>query len=283
MANSGAEEMFSLKGKVAALTGGAGVLCGAIAEGYARAGATVYLLDINEEQARAQAEKLRKATRAKEIIPLHCDVLDKAGIEKARDEIIRRSGRIDILVNGAGGNHPSATTKPDEGITFADLPEEAFRRVFDLNFIGTVLCSQVFGRAMADQGSGSIINIASMSGITPLTRIPAYSAAKAAVINFSRWLAVDLAQNFSPKIRVNAIAPGFFDTPQNHFLLYREQDGKEVLTERGKAIVAATPQGAFGKPQDLVGAATWLASDSAAFVTGAVICIDGGFSAFSGV
>ncbi len=277
------QDIFTLEGKAAALTGGGGVLCGAIAGGYAAAGANVYLLDIDDQQAREQAEALKKRTGKSGITPLHCDVLDRGSIEKALDEIIRRSGRIDILVNGAGGNDPAATTKPEEGVTFADLPEEAFRRVFDLNLTGTVLCSQVFGRTMAEQGAGCIINIASLSGITPLTRIPAYSAAKAAVVNFTRWLAVDLAQNFSAKIRVNAIAPGFFDTPQNHFLLYEEQGGEEVLTERGRVIIAATPQGAFGKPEDLVGAARWLASESAAFVTGAVIAVDGGFSAFSGV
>jgi NAD(P)-dependent dehydrogenase (short-subunit alcohol dehydrogenase family) len=283
MGNQGTGKLFSLDGKVAALTGGGGVLCGAIAAGYAAAGASVYLLDISDEQTQREADRLKKETGRRDVVALHCDVLDRASIEKVCGEIGARSGRIDVLVNGAGGNHPAATTKPDEGVTFADLPEEAFRRVFDLNMMGTVLCSQVFGRAMADQGSGSIINIASMSGITPLTRIPAYSAAKAAVINFTRWLAVDLAQNFSPRIRVNAIAPGFFDTAQNHFLLYEDRGGEEVLTARGKAIVAATPQGTFGRPEDLVGAATWLASDAAAFVTGAVIAIDGGFSAFSGV
>jgi len=276
-------DSFSLDGKVAALTGGGGVLCGAIAAGYARAGAAVYLLDINDEQPRGQAPRLRDATGKDDIVSVHCDVLDRGSIETALGQIVSRSGRVDILVNGAGGNHPGATTKMDEGVTFFDLSVEAFRRVFDLNIVGTVLCSQVFGKALADQGSGSIINIASMSGITPLTRIPAYSAAKAAVINFTQWLAVDVAQNFSGKVRINAIAPGFFDTKQNHFLLYREQDGEDVLTERGKAIVAATPQGAFGKPEDLVGAAVWLASAASSFVTGTVVAIDGGFSAFSGV
>jgi NAD(P)-dependent dehydrogenase (short-subunit alcohol dehydrogenase family) len=278
-----AQNLFSLDGKVALLTGGGGVLCGAIARGYALAGAHVYLLDINDEQTKAQAARLRKETGKDDVVPLHCDVLDRASIETALGEVVARSGRVDVLVNGAGGNHPDATTKPEQGVTFADLPAEAFRRVFDLNLIGTVLCSQVFGRAMAGQGSGCIINISSMSGLTPLTRIPAYSAAKAAVINFTQWLAVDLARNHSTRIRVNTIAPGFFHTAQNHFLLYTEKGGKEELSERGKAIIAATPQATFGTPDDLVGAAVWLASDSAAFVTGAVIAVDGGFSAFSGV
>jgi NAD(P)-dependent dehydrogenase (short-subunit alcohol dehydrogenase family) len=276
-------DIFSLAGRVAALTGGGGVLCGAIAAGYARAGTSVFLLDIDEARTRDQAERLCAETGSKSIEPLHCDVLDRASIEAVLGEIVGRAGRIDILVNGAGGNHPKATTNPADGVTFADLPEDAFRRVFELNLMGTVLCSQVFGKTMAEQAAGCIINIASMAGITPLTRVPAYSAAKAAVISFTQWLAVDLAQNASPKIRVNAIAPGFFDTAQNHFLLYAEKGGEEQLTDRGKTIIAATPQGAFGEPEDLVGAAIWLASDSAAFVTGAVIPIDGGFSAFSGV
>jgi NAD(P)-dependent dehydrogenase (short-subunit alcohol dehydrogenase family) len=274
--------LFSLDGKTAALTGGGGVLCGAIAGGYAAAGATVYLLDINDEQTRAQAARLVRDTGGA-VKALHCNVLDRASIEQARDTILDEAGKVDVLVNGAGGNHPDATTKMDEGITFADLPEAAFRRVFDLNLMGTVLCSQVFGRTMAKQGSGCIINISSMSGITPLTRVPAYSAAKAAVVNFTQWLAVDLAQNFSTKVRVNAIAPGFFHTQQNHFLLYRKTDGGEELSKRGEAIIAATPLATFGTPEDLVGAAVWLASDSARFVTGAVIAIDGGFSAYSGV
>ncbi len=276
-------DTFSLAGKAAALTGGGGVLCGAIAAGYARAGASVFLLDIDEERTRQQAERLRAEAGSENITPLRCDVLDRASIEAALGEIVERAGRVDILVNGAGGNHPKATTNPAEGVTFADLPEDAFRRVFDLNLMGTVLCSQVFGKAMAEQGAGCIVNIASMAGMTPLTRIPAYSAAKAAVINFTQWLAVDMAQNASPKIRINAIAPGFFDTAQNHFLLFAEKGGKEVLTDRGKTIIGATPQGVFGKPEDLVGVAIWLASDSAAFVTGAVIPVDGGFSAFAGV
>lgn len=277
------KDLFSLDGKVAALTGGGGVLCGAIARGYALAGARVYLLDINDEQTSAQAVRLCEETGCDRISAMHCDVLDRASIEQARDAILDEAGQVDVLVNGAGGNHPDVTTKPDEDVTFFDLPMEAFRKVLDLNMVGTVLCSQVFGKSMATAGCGTIINISSMSGITPLTRIPAYSAAKAAVINFTQWLAVDLAHNHSTAIRVNTIAPGFFHTAQNHFLLYAEKDGKEDLSERGKAIIAATPQAAFGTPEDLVGAAVWLASDSAAFVTGAVIAVDGGFSAFSGV
>ncbi|MBN1916606.1 MAG: SDR family oxidoreductase [Verrucomicrobia bacterium] len=274
--------LFSLDGKVAALTGGGGVLCGAIAGGYAAAGATVYLLDISDEPTSAQAKRLAAETGGT-VRALHCNVLERGSVEQVRDAILGEAGRLDVLVNGAGGNHPDATTKTDEGFTFADLSEAAFRRVFDLNFMGTVLCSQVFGRTMADRQSGCIINISSMSGITPLTRIPAYSAAKAAVVNFTQWLAVDLAQNFSTKIRVNAIAPGFFHTQQNHFLLYKKTDGGEALSKRGEAIVAATPLATFGTPDDLVGAAVWLASDAARFVTGAVIAIDGGFSAYAGV
>lgn len=283
MTNINLEEMFSLKEKVAAITGGGGILCGAIARGYLAAGATVYLLDVDVSKASTKAEMLRKEHPGSNVLPIKCDVIDRECIEEAREGILKHSGKIDILVNGAGGNNPSATTKPGEGVSFFDLPAEGFRKTIDLNFMGTVMCSQVFGRAMADRASGCIINISSMSGITPLTRIPAYSAAKAAVINFTRWLAVDVAENFSTDIRVNSIAPGFFHTAQNHFLLYSEVDDKLELTERGEQIIRATPQARFGYPEDLVGAAIWLASDSASFVTGTVICIDGGFSAYSGV
>ena len=184
-----------------------------------------------------------------------------------------------MLVNAAGGNDPKATTSSTQ--KFFDLTPQAMRGVVDLNLMGTVLPCQVFGKMMAERGSGAILNISSMAGIRPLTRIAAYAAAKAAVANFTQWLAVHLAQEYSPNIRVNAIAPGFFLTEQNRFLLTDGKSGE--LTERGKAIIAHTPMGRFGNPQDLLGAALWLLSPAASFVTGAVVPIDGGFSAYSGV
>jgi NAD(P)-dependent dehydrogenase (short-subunit alcohol dehydrogenase family) len=186
---------------------------------------------------------------------------------------------VDILINGAGGNHPSATTKPD--LPFFDLPLDALRHVGDLNLLGTILPCQVFGRGMAERGEGIILNISSMSALRPLTRIPAYSAAKAAVSNFTQWLAVHMAQNYSPKIRVNAIAPGFFLTEQNRFLLTDKDTGE--LTPRGQSILSHTPMNRFGDPEDLLGATMWLISPASAFVTGVVLPVDGGFSAFSGV
>jgi NAD(P)-dependent dehydrogenase (short-subunit alcohol dehydrogenase family) len=214
---------------------------------------------------------------------LTCNVLERKGLERASDAVLERSGRINILVNGAGGNHPSATTDPEEDVAFFDLPEEGFRKTFDLNFTGTVLCCQVFGKAMLEFGPGSIINIASMSGFTPLTRVPAYSAAKAAILNFTRWLAVDMAKHYSPRLRVNAVAPGFFHTKQNHFLLYDERGENRALTERGRTIMTHTPMTRFGRENDLIGATVWLASEGSAFVTGTVVIVDGGFCAFSGV
>ena len=277
------DDLFSLEGKIAAITAGGGVLCGAIARGYLAAGATVYLLDINEEKAAAQAGLLKESVADADVVPLKCDVVDRKQLDAVREKIIKRSGRIDILINGAGGNNPKATTHLSEGADFFGLAGDEFQKTIDLNFMGTVMCSQVFGRVMVDQTSGCIVNISSMSGIAPLTNIPAYSAAKAAVINFTKWLAVDMAQNFSTRIRVNSIAPGFFHTEQNHFLLYNETHGKLELTQRGERIIQSTPQGRFGNPEDLVGAAIWLASNSAAFVTGTVLYVDGGFSAYSGV
>jgi NAD(P)-dependent dehydrogenase (short-subunit alcohol dehydrogenase family) len=188
-------------------------------------------------------------------------------------------GRLDCLVNGAGGNNPKATTAPD--LSFFDLPAEALRFVFELNLMGTILPSQVAGRLMADQGEGNILNISSMNAFRPLTRIPAYSAAKAGVSNFTQWLAVHMAQEYSPKIRVNAVAPGFFLTEQNRFLLMDSESGK--LTARGQTILDHTPAGRFGEPSDLIGAVLWLLSPASSFVTGVVLPIDGGFQAFSGV
>jgi NAD(P)-dependent dehydrogenase (short-subunit alcohol dehydrogenase family) len=186
---------------------------------------------------------------------------------------------VDILINGAGGNKKEATTSPD--LSFFDLPADAVQWVFNLNFIGTLLPCQVFGKVMAEREEGIILNVSSMNAFRPLTRIPAYSAAKAAVSNFTQWLAVHISQEYSPNIRVNAIAPGFFLTEQNRFLLTDEETGE--LTPRGRTIIDHTPMGRFGHPDDLIGTVLWLLSPGAAFVHGVVVPVDGGFSAFGGV
>ena len=264
-----------LEGKVAVITGGAGVLCGTMARALADQGVRLALLDIVEEP----MEKLRgELERKTECLALKASVLSRAELEAAAAQVLERFERVDILINCAGGNKPEATTSEER--EFFELPEEAVRFVFDLNFLGTFLACQVFGRAMARQGEGVILNISSMNAIRPLTRIPAYSAAKAAVTNFTQWLAVHMAQNYSPKIRVNAIAPGFFLTAQNRYLLL---DEKGELTPRGRQIIEHTPMGRFGEPEDLVGTVLWLVSPLSAFVSGAVIPVDGGFSAYSGV
>jgi len=271
------KRLFNLSGKVAVVTGGGGVLCGAMSRALTRVGAKVAVLDLRPEAAQKVVEDIQAA--GGEAIAIQCNVLDKASIEAAAQTVVDTFGRVDILINGAGGNKREATTRPD--LPFFDLPPDAIRWVFDLNFIGTLLPSQVFGRLMAEQGEGVILNISSMNAFRPLTRIPAYSAAKAAVSNFTQWLAVHMAQEYSPRIRVNAIAPGFFLTEQNRFLLTDEATGE--LTPRGKTIIEHTPMGRFGDPDDLIGTMLWLLGDGARFVTGIVVPVDGGFSAFSGV
>ena len=269
--------LFELAGKVCVVTGGGGVLCSAISQNLARLGAKVAVLDLDEAAAKRVADAITadKGT----ALAISCNVLDKTSLEKARDAVLEAFGRVDILINGAGGNKPQATTNPQQ--SFFDLPSDAVNWVFNLNFLGTFLPSQVFGQLMAQQADGVILNISSMSSFRPLTRIPAYSAAKAAVSNFTQWLSVHMAQEYSTNIRVNAIAPGFFLTEQNRFLLTDKESGE--LTERGQKIIDHTPAGRFGDPYDLVGTVVWLVSPSAAFVTGVVVPIDGGFSAYSGV
>jgi len=277
MNNNYLEELFSLEDKVAVVTGGGGVLCGAMSRALGRVGVKVAVLDLFEEAAQRVAGDIVAA--GGEAIAVRCDVLDKASLEAARDAVLARFGRVDILINGAGGNKKQATTSSD--LSFFDLPTEAVQWVFNLNFIGTLLPSQVFGKLMADQGEGCVLNISSMNAFRPLTRIPAYSAAKAAVSNFTQWLAVHISQEYSTDIRVNAIAPGFFLTEQNRFLLTDEGTGE--LTPRGRTIVDHTPMACFGHPDDLIGTVLWLLSPGAAFVHGVVVPVDGGFSAFSGV
>lgn len=268
--------MSKTASRVAIVTGGGGVLCSAIAKGLAREGTSVVLLDLALDRAEAVAEAIRSAGGT--AMAIQASVLDRDSLEAAKKTILDAYGRIDVLINGAGGNHPKATTSDE--LSFFDLPEDSVRFVFDLNFLGTLLPSQVFGRIMADAGEGVILNIASMNAFRPLTRIPAYSAAKAAIANFTQWLAVHMAQNVSKNIRVNAIAPGFFLTDQNRFLLTTESG---ELTPRGSQIIEHTPMGKFGEPEDLVGTVNWLVSPDSSFVHGVVIPIDGGFSAFSGV
>jgi NAD(P)-dependent dehydrogenase (short-subunit alcohol dehydrogenase family) len=242
-----------------------------------RLGARVAVLDLFPEAAQIVVDEIIAA--GGEAIAVRCDVLDRASVEAAAQEVLDAFGGLDILINGAGGNKREATTSPD--LPFFDLPADAVQWVFNLNFVGSLLPSQVFGKVMADSGQGIILNVSSMNAFRPLTRIPAYSAAKSAVSNFTQWLAVHMAQEYSPKIRVNAIAPGFFMTEQNRFLLTDEETG--ALTPRGETIVGHTPMDRFGDPEELIGTTIWLLSPASEFVTGVVVPVDGGFSAFSGV
>ncbi len=277
---------LNLKNKVAVVTGGAGVLCSTMAHSLAAQGVQVAVLDLNQEAAIAVAEELTK-TYGVAAIGLSANVLNKASLEDARTIIHEKLGTVDYLVNGAGGNAASATTQAElltedklDSLedTFFGLQMEGFDKVFALNFQGTLLPSMVFARDMLDKKEGSIINISSMNGDRPLTKIPAYSAAKAAINNFTQWLAVHFAQT---GIRVNAIAPGFLLTNQNRFLLVDEQTGE--ATPRGEKIINNTPMGRYGEPEELTGTLLYLLSDWAKFVTGVVIPVDGGFSAYSGV
>lgn len=269
-------KLYDLSSKTAVVTGGAGVLCAEMCRMLANAGAKVAVLDLNLQTAESLANEIR--SNGGEAIGIECNVLDKISIESAAEQILAAFSRVDILINGAGGNKPLATTNAQQ--SFFDIPADAVRGVFDLNLVGVILPSQVFGRIMAEQKSGVILNISSMNAFRPLTRIPVYSAAKAAVSNFTQWLAVHMAQEYTPNIRVNAIAPGFLVGDQNRHLLLNE-DG--TLTARGQSILTHTPMNRFGTPEDLLGATMWLVSPASAFVTGIVVPVDGGFSSFSGV
>ena len=275
--------MRRLEGKVAIVTGAAGVLCSVMVESLLAEGAKVALADLNEDHAKVFQKKLAEAGFT-DTLALGVNVLERATLEAARDKVLAQWGRIDILVNGAGGNHPKGTCAAEQFVegtkledSFFGLDLAGFEWVNKLNFIGSLLPSQVFCQAMVKSG-GSVINISSMSATQPLTKVAAYSAAKASIENFTRWLAVHLAP---VNIRVNAIAPGFFLTSQNRFLML-EADGK-TLTPRGQKVLNKTPMHRFGDPKDLCGALTYLVSDEASFVTGVVIPVDGGFLAYSGV
>jgi NAD(P)-dependent dehydrogenase (short-subunit alcohol dehydrogenase family) len=275
---------FDLTGKVVAITGGGGELCGAMAEALGATGVKVAVLDINLESAEARSlTVIQSGGTAKAF---RCDVLDTVQIRECYGAVCSLWGPPDFLINGAGGNNPRATTSEEfhgpvglsgpAAQSFFDLDPAGFRQVFDLNFMGTFLVSQVFSQGMIEKGRGSIVNISSMGAFIPLTKVVAYSAAKAAVSNFTQWLAV----HFSPTgVRVNAMAPGFFMTEQNKFLLFNQKTGEPL--PRGHKVIAHTPMGRFGQPDDLIGTLVWLLSDASSFVTGVVVPIDGGFSSYS--
>ncbi|MCU0490020.1 MAG: SDR family oxidoreductase [Chloroflexaceae bacterium] len=268
---------FDIRGQVAVVTGGSGVLGSAMAHGLAAAGAAVAVLGRRLAPAESVAEAIRAVGGS--AMAIAADVCDREALRHAAAQIEANFGPVDMLVNGAGGNRPGARTSPDT--SFFDLDPLALREVVELNFDGTLAACQMFGRGMAERGRGCIVNISSMSAMRPLSRVVGYGAAKAAVDNFTRWLAVDMARNYSAAIRVNAIAPGFFLTEQNRDLLTEPSSGR--LTPRGETILAHTPMGRFGQADDLVGTLLWLVSPAAAFVTGVVVPVDGGFSADSGV
>jgi len=276
----------NLKGRVCAITGGGGVIGNAIAECLSAVGIKVAVLDLIKESAVKTAKNLKEKTKTP-AIGVVANVLDKESLIKAKEEINKKFGKIDILINCAGGNSPKATTQVEfmekENLnelekTFYGLSIEGFQKVFDLNFLGTLLPTLVLTKDMIENNGGVVLNVSSMNSFRPLTKIPAYSAAKASINNFTEWLAVHLAKM---NIRVNAIAPGFFLTNQNRFLLIDEKTGN--LTSRGNKIIAATPMGKFGEPEDLQGTVLYLLSDLSKFVTGVVIPIDGGFNVYSGV
>lgn len=268
--------LFSLEGKVAVVTGGTGVLGGAMARGLAQAGAKVAIVGRRQDKADEVARDINGTGRTAIAVP--GDVMDKAEMERVRDDVLFKWERIDILLNGAGGTTPAATIPPDKSIF--DMVMEPMREVIDLNLIGTVLPSLVIGEAIAKQRAGCIINISSMNAQRALTRSMAYSAAKAGIDNFTKWMAVELATKFGEGMRVNAIAPGFFLGEQNRALLVNPDNS---LTARGQKIIDHTPAGRFGDPDDLIGTLIWLCSPAARFVNGTVIMVDGGFNAFSGI
>ena len=266
---------INLKGKVAVVTGGGGVLGGSISRSLVENGVKVAILDIRQEQLDNRVNELSPLG---EVIGLQCNVLDIASLEAAREKLLETWGSVDILVNAAGGNLPGATLREDQ--TVFDMKVEDFNRVTDLNMNGTVYPCLVFGKAMADSGSGSIINVSSMATYSAITRVPGYSVAKSGVSIFTQWLAMEMALKFSEKIRVNALAPGFFIGDQNRAVLLNP-DGS--LTERSRKVLARTPMKRFGDIKELNGLVHFLCSEHASFITGAIIPVDGGFSSFSGV
>ncbi|TSA34477.1 MAG: SDR family oxidoreductase [Porphyromonadaceae bacterium] len=281
---TGAFDLPGLSGRVCVVTGGAGIIGGAICESLAASGIKTVILDINPDAASQLAVKLQQQYGTK-CIGVTANVLDRESLTLAKTMIETELGPVDFLINGAGGNSPKATTGAEVyGRTFEssptifDLDYSGFQGVFDLNFTGTLLPCQVFGEGMAERGRGVILNISSMNSFRPLTKIPAYSAAKASINNFTQWLAVHLAQ---AGVRVNAIAPGFFLTDQNRFLLIDKETGEP--TARGNKIIANTPMGKYGQPEDLQGAVLFLLSDLSAFITGVILPVDGGYSAYGGV
>jgi len=267
---------FDLKDKVAVITGGGGVILSVMAKELAKLGVRVAVLDLKLEAAQGVADEIKLA--GGDAIAVEADVLSKASLEKACESVVSHFGGVDILINGAGGNHPKATCSAER--TFFDLETDAIRSVFDLNVTGAIITTQAFGQELIKKGRGNVINIASMTSYLPLTNTVAYSAAKAAVASFTQWMAVHFNQEYSSEIRVNAIAPGFLLTEQNRFLM-QEEDGE--LTDRGNRVIQKTPMARFGEPEEMVGAVVWLCSDAASFVNGAVVPIDGGFSAYWGV
>ncbi|HDQ72810.1 MAG TPA: SDR family oxidoreductase [Chloroflexi bacterium] len=269
-------KLYDFTGKTALITGGTGALGGEMAVALASLGANVAVLAHRREIPKGM--RVRMDAGPGEYTVVYGDVLERDQLAEARQAVEDRFGAVDILINAAGGNRPQAIASPDN--PFFDLPDDALGFVFDLNVIGTILPCQIFGKGMAERGEGVILNVSSMTAFTPLTRVAAYSAAKAGVSNFTRWLAVHMAQEYSPRIRVNAIAPGFFIGEQNRALLLNEDS---TLTARGRTIIDHTPMGRFGNPEDLLGTVLWLLSPASQFVTGIVVPVDGGFSAYSGV
>jgi NAD(P)-dependent dehydrogenase (short-subunit alcohol dehydrogenase family) len=273
-----AADGFDLTGKVAVLTGGTGVLGSCAAHYLAAQGMKIALLSQRLEKAQAVVDLI--AGKGGQALALEGNVLNRESLLAARETVLSAYGQVDALINYAGGNHPEATTNPDNRSLF-EVTEAGLDAVFALNLKGTILPSQTFGECMVKAKEGVILNISSMAAQKPLTRVLGYSAAKAAIDNFTRWLAVHMAQEYGPKIRVNALAPGFFLTEQNRFLLINKETGE--ATPRGKSIVDHTPMGRYGEPEELNGAIHWLLSPSARFVTGIVVPVDGGFSAFGGI
>ena len=268
---------YNFENKIVVITGAGGVICGEIASALAKEGASVAIWDLSLEAARKKSDEIVNAGGLAQAV--QCDVTDKVAVGRALEQTLAEFSTVDILINGAGGSRKQTTTSPE--LSFFDIDPADMESVMTINYMSSVVPSQAIGRIFAEKQSGVILNISSVAGISPLTRAISYSNGKAATNSFTQWLAVHMAQEYSSKIRVNAIAPGFVLTEQNRFLLIDEKTGK--ITERGNAILQNVPAGRYGEPAEMVGAVLWLVSDQASFVTGAIIPVDGGFTAFCGV